>query len=189
MTASDNKCVRNPIQSESNTESESEYKRRAKGSDGMYLAENIKFLREREGMTQAEFAEVLGDLSQSAVGNWEAGKREPEIAMVVKIAEVFNVSLDDLILHQLTPPTPQYVSNLIYLRKQYDMTQEDIAKLLGYRGKSSISLVEAGKASLSVENLEKLSDYFGVTLDQLVKQDLTKGVEQNGIDGRSARQA
>lgn len=175
MTASDNKCVRNPIQYQSNTESESEYKRRAKGSDGMHLAENIKFLRERERMTQAEFAEALGDLSQSAVGNWEAGKREPEIAMVVKIAEAFNVSLDDLILHQLTPPTPQYVSNLIYLRKQYDMTQEDIAKLLRYKTVSAYCKIEKGDVPLSVENLEKLSDYFGVTMDQLVKQDLTKG--------------
>lgn len=55
------------------------------------------------------------------------------------------------------------------------MTQEDLGELLDLKSRSSLSLIEAGKNGISVENLEKLADYFNVTLDELVKQDLSKG--------------
>lgn len=143
----------------------------------MHLAENIKYLREQDGLTQREFAEIVGDNTQSAVGNWEAGRREPELKMIIKIAEFFQVSLDDLILTELKPPVPLYVKNIKFLRKKHDMTQEDMAQLLGLRSHSGIVLVEKGERQLSVENLEKISDFFGVTMDQLVKRDLSKGAE------------
>ena len=50
-----------------------------------------------------------------------------------------------------------------------------MGELLGLKNKSSLSLIEAGKREISVENLEKLADFFGVTLDKLVKQDLIGG--------------
>ena len=50
-----------------------------------------------------------------------------------------------------------------------------LAKLLGLKDKSSCCLAENGKQKLSVEQLMKISEYFGFTLDQFVKQDLSKG--------------
>lgn len=73
----------------------------------MFLAENIKYLREQDGLTQREFAEKL-EVSSAAVGNWEAGTREPELSRIIKMAEFFSVSLDDFILTELRPPTPLY---------------------------------------------------------------------------------
>lgn len=141
----------------------------------MYLAQNLKYLREQKGMNQNEMADVL-EISQSAVGNWEQNHRKPDIEMIIRLAEYFGVTLDDLVLRNLRPPIPLYVSNIKYLRKKHEMTQEDMAVFLGFRGKSSLCAVETGKVGLSVENLEKLADFFGVTLDQLVKQDLSKEV-------------
>lgn len=46
-------------------------------------------------------------------------------------------------------------------------------ELLGLKNKSILSLIEAGKSGISIENLEKLADFFGVTLDQMLKQDLS----------------
>lgn len=94
--------------------------------------------------------------------------------MIVQLAEYFDVTLDDLVLRNLRPPIPLYVLNIKYLRKKHKITQEDMAAFLGFRGKSNLSTVETGKIGLSIENLEKLADFFGVTLDQLVKQDLSK---------------
>lgn len=34
--------------------------------------------------------------------------------------------------------------------------------------------MKQGKTEISVENLEKISDFFGVTMDQMIKQDLRK---------------
>lgn len=140
----------------------------------MYLAQNIKMLREQKGMSQKEMADAF-EISQSAVGNWEQSHRNPDIEMIVRLANYFNVTLDELVLRDLKPPLSQYAENIRYLRLSHEMTQEQMGEMLGLKNKSSLSLIEAGKSGISVENLEKLADYFNVTLDQLVKQDLSKG--------------
>lgn len=142
----------------------------------MFLAENIKYLREQAEMTQRELAEKL-EISPGAVGMWEAGTREPELSRIIRMAELFKVTLDELVLQELKPPTPLYVFNIKFLREKNKMSQEDMANLLGFKSQCSVSLAEKGERQLSVENLEKISDFFGVTMDQLVKKDLSKGAE------------
>lgn len=142
----------------------------------MFLAENIRYLREQAGMSQEELARKM-ELSRSGISLWEAGIREPELSKIIKMTELFEVTLDELVLQELKPPTPLYVLNIKFLREKNKMTQEDMADFLGYRGKQGYNAVETGKAKMPVENLEKISDYFGVTMDQLVKKDLSKGAE------------
>lgn len=139
----------------------------------MFLAQNLKYLREQRGLSQRAFSEEIG-LSGSAVGMWETGERKPDIEMIIRLAEYFGVTLDDLVLRDLRPPIPKYAENIRYLRLGHGMTQEQIGELLALKNKNSLSLIEAGKNGISVENLEKMADFFGVTLDQLVKQDLSK---------------
>lgn len=58
----------------------------------------LKELRENIGISQYKLAEDL-KLSQSTIGNWEAGKREPDFSTLIKLADYFNVSADYLIGH------------------------------------------------------------------------------------------
>lgn len=139
----------------------------------MYLAQNLRYLREQKGLSQREFSEIFG-LSSSAVTMWEREQRKPDIEMIVWLSEYFDVTLDELVLKELKPPLPLYALNIKYLRKKKDITQEDMAVFLGFSGKSSLCAVETGKIGISIENLEKLADFFGVTLDQMVKHDLSK---------------
>ena len=139
----------------------------------MHLSQNLKYLRERNGINQRDLSEAIG-LSSGAVGNWENESRVPDIETIIKLAKFFDVTLDDLILKELRPPAPLYVKNLRYLRTKHDMTHEDIADLLGYRRRQRYVAIETGEASVSVEDLEKMADFFGVTMDQLIKQDLSK---------------
>jgi len=37
----------------------------------LFLAENIKYLREQAGMTQDELSKEIGDIGQKAVSKWE----------------------------------------------------------------------------------------------------------------------
>lgn len=138
----------------------------------MYLAQNLKYLREQKGQTQADLAKVFG-VKQPTVGNWEAGERKLDIEMIIRLAEYFGVTLDDLVLRDLRPPKPMCASNLKYLREKYVMSQEDMAQLLK-TSKPSVSKYENGLVRLSIEQLMKISEYFAVTLDQFVKQDLSK---------------
>ena len=56
----------------------------------------IRTLRERSRMTQREFAEKLS-VSDKAVSKWETGKGYPDITLLEPIADVFGVSVTELI--------------------------------------------------------------------------------------------
>ena len=57
----------------------------------------LKKLREENGYkSQQSFADAIG-VSQSTVGNWESGTREPNLNLILKIANKLNVSVDELL--------------------------------------------------------------------------------------------
>ena len=58
---------------------------------GNYIAE----LRKKNGMTQAELAEKLG-ITDKAVSKWERDLSCPDIALLPRIAEIFGLSVDEL---------------------------------------------------------------------------------------------
>lgn len=66
------------------------------------FAINLRYLREKHDIEQKELVENLGFKSQSIISEWESGKRMPNIGVIHDIAQMFNVSIDDLINKDLT---------------------------------------------------------------------------------------
>lgn len=60
------------------------------------FASRIKELREQKGITQRKLAKDLG-VSQGTINLWETGAGETTFAMLIKIAEYFNESVDYLL--------------------------------------------------------------------------------------------
>ena len=60
------------------------------------IAKNIAQLRQENGLTQLELAEKLS-YSDKAISKWEHGDSVPDISVLVRIADLFGVSLDYLI--------------------------------------------------------------------------------------------
>ncbi len=60
------------------------------------LNENIRVLRKRLSLTQDQFAQQLG-IKRSLIGAYEEGRAEPKLELLQKMAEVFSISVDDLI--------------------------------------------------------------------------------------------
>jgi len=60
------------------------------------IAENIIKLRTHYQMTQIELAEKL-NYSDKTISKWERGESTPDVAVLVAMAELFCVSLDDLV--------------------------------------------------------------------------------------------
>lgn len=139
------------------------------------VGRNIRSIREQAGLSQDEFAEGFS-VKQPTVANWETGKRQPDLNMLIQIAQFGGTSLDDLVTKDLTPPVPLYVRNMVYLRKKRGYSQGELATVLGLQGASSIDLVESGKCELPVSKLVHLAEFFGVTMDQITKQDLSQEV-------------
>ena len=60
------------------------------------VGKNIKEKRKSLNITQEELAEKLS-VTRQAVSSWENGKTEPDIEMLTKIAQIFDISIDELI--------------------------------------------------------------------------------------------
>ena len=58
---------------------------------------NLKFLRKKNGFTQAQLAEKLA-IKRSLVGAYEEGRAEPRLSTLVNISRLFDISLDQLVL-------------------------------------------------------------------------------------------
>lgn len=139
------------------------------------VGRNIRSIREQAGLSQDEFAEGFS-VKQPTVANWETGKRQPDLNMLIQIAQFGGATLDDLVTKDLTPPVPLYVRNMVSLRKKRGYSQGELATVLGLQSASSIDLVESGKCELPVSKLIHLAEFFGVTMDQITKQDLSQEV-------------
>lgn len=61
------------------------------------LAQQIKKLRTGQNLSQDDLAEKLY-ISRQAVSKWENGESTPDIDKLVQLAEIFDVSLDYLVL-------------------------------------------------------------------------------------------
>jgi transcriptional regulator with XRE-family HTH domain len=60
------------------------------------LIDNLKWLRNKEGMTQEQFAEFLG-IKRSLLGAYEEGRARPKMELLIELSEKYQVSLDHLI--------------------------------------------------------------------------------------------
>lgn len=61
-----------------------------------FLRDNIRLLRKQKGWTQQDLADQTG-LKRSLIGAYEEGRAEPSIEKLIGFAEVFQLSVDDLV--------------------------------------------------------------------------------------------
>ncbi len=64
--------------------------------------------------------------------------------------------------------------NIKYLRKEYKLTQDGLASKLEIK-RSLIGSYEEGRAVPKIQVMQKLSDFFGINIDSLINNDLSKG--------------
>ena len=60
------------------------------------IADNIRFFRKANNLTQEELSKQLGG-SKNLVSNYENGISTPDIYTLVKLADIFDFTLDELV--------------------------------------------------------------------------------------------
>ena len=60
------------------------------------IADRIRFLRTRQGLSQADLARLLR-ITRSSVNAWELGISTPSTATIISLAQIFHVSTDYLL--------------------------------------------------------------------------------------------
>lgn len=95
---------------------------------GMYF-ENIKKLRKLNGMTQWELGEKLG-ISASAVGMYEQGRRQPDSKTLLKLSEIFSVSVDEILNGKKTKDIVEYCDDFLstFSKKEFTLNEKALTE-------------------------------------------------------------
>lgn len=72
-----------------------------------YVNENIRILRNRMGLTQEKFAELMG-INRKAIGAYEEKRATPPLDKLNRMATLFGVSLDQLTQYRFAADTPLF---------------------------------------------------------------------------------
>ena len=98
-----------------------------KTSIGDFLA----ILRKSKGLTQQEVADHLG-VSNKTISSWETGTSCPDISMLPAIAELFEVSCDELLRGERIPSSER-------VEKSEEKREKSLSHILAaYRNNATI---------------------------------------------------
>lgn len=121
----------------------------------MEIGSKLKNARNEKGITQEQAAELL-DVSRQTISNWENNKSYPDIISVIKMSDIYSVSLDHLLKEE----------------KSMNRTYQEF-------------LEESTNTVRAKRNLEKiilLSTYFIVWVVAMIVFWQTKGLMTSGLD-------
>lgn len=140
----------------------------------------LRELREARGhRSQQSFADAFG-VAQSTVGNWEAGKREPNYETTIRLSKFFNVPIDYL------------------LGNERNLIQDECSRLFRHNLSIALSLIDADAFSgvpeaeydynklqelsestypLTVKEVDDAADAIGVPLCDLFRNDYEKYIQ------------
>lgn len=80
------------------------------------LAINLRILRDKKHMTQAQVSEQL-KLGEKVLSNYENGKREPDYDILIDLADFYGVTVDELL--RANKETEEYCAKLQQLSDEY----------------------------------------------------------------------
>ena len=97
--------------------------------DMKQIGKKITDLRKEHNMTQMELADKLG-ISFQAVSNWERGNTMPDISKLPELAEIFHISVDEL-LNGKAPLVEAVLNDTVdeYI-EEGNVTEQEIADTL-----------------------------------------------------------
>lgn len=96
------------------------------------FAKNLKYLREKNAMEQIELAKKLDRKSSSSVSEWEKGKYTPKIGVINDIADIFKVSISDLMDKDLSMSVSTTLS--LVTDTTAKLNEDRQKNVLGYAG-------------------------------------------------------
>lgn len=81
----------------------------------MTLAEKLLALRTEKELSQEDLAEQM-EVSRQSVSKWETGQSVPDLDKIIKLADLFGVSVDELVREGERPQPPE--PKVIYVERE-----------------------------------------------------------------------
>lgn len=114
----------------------------------MAFSDNLQFLRTRQGQTQEQLAEIL-EVSRQSVSKWESAQSYPEMDTLLRICDLYHVSLDTLMRGSVE-------DSLVEDTAQYDRFMNSFSKRMAF----SIGGIIAGVALCGLLDAKGISEYL-----------------------------
>ena len=83
------------------------------GGDIVSFSTKLYELRAAKGISQKELADALG-VAQSSINYWEKGQRDPSITIAQKVADFFNITIDEMIGWDPQKTVGENIDNLFF---------------------------------------------------------------------------
>jgi transcriptional regulator with XRE-family HTH domain len=144
----------------------------------------LRHVRRLQKLTQSELAQYLFLASYTYINRLEADQRSPSLALVVRLAMLFDQRTDYFLrdtipIEELQPSSIKPVSieaqpmqllgtKLRELRSQRGLSQTELTQRLVLSHPGHINNVEAGRRAPSMDLIIQIADLFEVTTDYLL---------------------
>ena len=139
----------------------------------MEFSSNLRYLRKERGMSQDELADKLGYKSFTTIQKWESGVSEPSVSTLEVIANIFGVSMDQMINQDLSVPSSSSATPL-------QLTEQEERLVVSFRG-----LNDEGREK-AAEYMEDLTDMKKYQSDlspvEQARRDADEIVRQEGVN-------
>jgi transcriptional regulator with XRE-family HTH domain len=151
------------------------------------FGQKLRHLREQHGLTQVELAQRLHNTSQAHLSNLETGRFAPSLDLIALLANTFDVTSDYLLRDNVPVQAANdhiatsagraelsaaaFSARLHALRRQANLTQEQLARELGLAAHAHISLLERGHKSPSLALVVQIANVLEVKTDMLLSME------------------
>ncbi|MDP5273588.1 helix-turn-helix domain-containing protein [Chengkuizengella axinellae] len=149
------------------------------------IGRQIAQLRKSKKITQMKLADQLG-VSFQAVSNWERGETMPDISKLPELAQIFNVSIDEILKHE---KGTQLIKNIIEDNTEEYLDQNEVS----IEEFSNVApLIETDKADevfhtikgrLTLGDMSSIAPFVN---EELIDEYAKREFENNGIDALTA---
>ena len=123
--------------------------------------------RQQLGWTQSDLAFRMGYKTKSAINKIELGINDISQTKVRKFAEVLGVSVAYLMGQEKTEqdqtPTQTIGERIKARREELQLSQDELAKRLGYKSRSSINKIETDSRNLTQSKIKPIADALDTT--------------------------
>lgn len=97
----------------------------------MRFARILQDLREDRDISRKDLAMVL-NISVSTLGMYEQGRREPNIDMLIKIANYFDVSIDFLVGRSFKNENNEVLTEALHVKNQIDKLPQEYKDIINF---------------------------------------------------------
>ena len=114
----------------------------------MAFSDNLQFLRNRQGQTQEQLAEIL-EVSRQSVSKWESAQSFPEMDTILRICDLYQVNLDTLLRGRVE-------DSLVEDTAQYDQFMNRFSRRMAF----AVGSIIAGVGLCGLLDAKGVSEYL-----------------------------